>query len=59
MNKFYMDEPAKWKTRILLQIHTADPLDMGRKSHQYTLFHCTVDGEGRGERKEYMDAKWA
>ena len=33
---------AKWKTRILRQIHTADPVGMGSKSRQYTMFQYSV-----------------
>ena len=29
--KLYVDEDAKWKTRDLRQMHTADPVSMGRK----------------------------
>ena len=42
MNEFFIDEPAKWKTRKLRQIHTADPVGMGRKSRQYNIFHYIV-----------------
>ena len=35
INKLYIDNTAKWKTRILRQMQTADPDCMGRKSCQY------------------------
>ena len=38
LNNGYIDSTAKWKTRILRKIHTADPVGMGRKSCQYTIF---------------------
>ncbi len=34
----YIDEPAEWTTRELRQMQTADPVGMGRKSRQYTLY---------------------
>ena len=33
-----VDEDAKWKTRELRQIRTADPIGMGRKSCQCTTY---------------------
>ena len=42
MNELYLDEPAKWKTRILHQIHAADPVDMDRKSCLYTILEYCV-----------------
>ena len=41
MKELYMDEPAKSKTRILRQIHTADPVAMDRKSCLYTILEYT------------------
>ena len=38
MKELYIDEPAEWTTRELRQIHTADPVGMGRKSSQCTIF---------------------
>ena len=44
MNKLYIDNIAKWKTRILRQIHTgtSEPVGMGRKSRQYTISKNSV-----------------
>ena len=38
------DENTKWKTRNLplIRVHTADPVGMGRKSRQYTIFQECV-----------------
>ena len=43
----YVDKDAKWKTRILGQIQTADPDGMGRKLRQYTIFQFRYLGIGR------------
>ena len=37
----YIEYDVKWKTRMR-QIHTADPLGMGRRSCQYTIFGHSV-----------------
>ena len=39
----YIDEPAKWKSRILRQIHTADLVGIGQKvlPVHYTVILCT------------------
>ena len=42
MKELYIDEPANWKTRILRQIRTADPVGMGRKSSRYTILEYSV-----------------
>jgi len=38
----YIDEDTKWKTRLLRQIHTADPIGMGIKSCLYTILENCV-----------------
>ena len=43
MKELYIDEPSKWKTRELHQIHTADPVGVGRKSRQYTILTSVVN----------------
>ena len=33
----YLHEDTKWKRRLLRQVHTSDPVGMGRKSYLYTI----------------------
>ena len=42
MKELYIEEPAKWKTRELRQIHSADPVDMDRTSCLYTFLEYSV-----------------
>ena len=38
-----IDEDTKWKMRILHQIHTDDPVSIGRKSCLYTMLeYCAL-----------------
>ena len=41
MNELYIEEPAKWKKRILRQIHTAVPVGMILNNLDTEIVHTT------------------
>jgi len=59
INELYRDEPAKWKTRELRQIHTvytAEPVGMGRKSRQYTILQNSVQAHDFLPNKNWISS---
>ena len=45
MNELDIDGPAKWKTRILRQIQTADPVGIWAESRARTLYVLQYNSE--------------
>ena len=56
-NKLYIEQDTKWKTRILRQNYTADPVGMGRKLSKYNFItyrkRFRIDGNYYEEEREY------